>query len=511
MAQLERAMDQVNLRLEHVRLLACTHAHSDHWGQAAPIVDRAGCEFWMHPNHEHATRTVEDPQAALARRLEVGAPERRPGGRSGALRRAVRRSMPSGVARVIEPDRPLVDGVGDRDRPRRVDCARDARTRAVARLPVPARAPAADLRRPRARADLAVLRLRLDPRPGGGVPGLARCRRRARRAVGAVGARPAVRRRPRPHRGQPPARRRAARAPRSARWPPAPGPRSRLPPRSTASRMSEANAHWFLQETLCYLRHLEARAARREPEREGETGVRPGAATLTRSCQGCYRPPCASMRFSPARTSRSSRSSSSRPRPRGRASRCELRSRPCGHWSRTSPRSPTAPAARPATGPSRSPSGSSRTWGSRRWPTSAAWAPAARSCTRSSTASRPRGSRTCWRCGATRPAARPSGAPTPSGLRYSTELAALIRDRLRRSASAAACFPEVHPEAPDLAHDLRFLREKIDSGVSFLITQPVPRQRALLPLRRRGAGAPGSRSRSSPGSCRSPTPARSRR
>src|SRR6185437_7526201 len=30
LAQLERAMDQVNLRLEHVRLLACTHAHSDH-------------------------------------------------------------------------------------------------------------------------------------------------------------------------------------------------------------------------------------------------------------------------------------------------------------------------------------------------------------------------------------------------------------------------------------------------------------------------------------------------
>jgi glyoxylase-like metal-dependent hydrolase (beta-lactamase superfamily II) len=31
MAQLERAMDQVNLRPELVRLVACTHAHSDHW------------------------------------------------------------------------------------------------------------------------------------------------------------------------------------------------------------------------------------------------------------------------------------------------------------------------------------------------------------------------------------------------------------------------------------------------------------------------------------------------
>ena len=35
----------------------------------------------------------------------------------------------------------------------------------------------------------------------------------------------------------------------------------------------------------------------------------------------------------------------------------------------------------------------------------------------------------------------------------------------------AACFPEVHPEAPDLDHDLRFLKEKIAAGATFLITQ----------------------------------------
>jgi glyoxylase-like metal-dependent hydrolase (beta-lactamase superfamily II) len=110
LAQLERALDQVNLRLEHVRLLACTHAHSDHWGQAAPVVERAGCEFWMHPNHEHGTRGVDDPGAALARRLEVG---RQSGVPEPALTEyaARAREMPSGVARVIEPDRALVDGV----------------------------------------------------------------------------------------------------------------------------------------------------------------------------------------------------------------------------------------------------------------------------------------------------------------------------------------------------------------------------------------------------------------
>jgi methylenetetrahydrofolate reductase (NADPH) len=60
--------------------------------------------------------------------------------------------------------------------------------------------------------------------------------------------------------------------------------------------------------------------------------------------------------------------------------------------------------------------------------------------------------------------------PHPGGLLYSTELAALISDGYP-FAVGAACFPEVHPEAPDMAHDLRFLKEKVKSGASFLITQ----------------------------------------
>jgi methylenetetrahydrofolate reductase (NADPH) len=35
----------------------------------------------------------------------------------------------------------------------------------------------------------------------------------------------------------------------------------------------------------------------------------------------------------------------------------------------------------------------------------------------------------------------------------------------------AACHPEVHPQARDLASDLRFLKQKVDNGVSFLVTQ----------------------------------------
>jgi glyoxylase-like metal-dependent hydrolase (beta-lactamase superfamily II) len=110
MHQLERALEQVNLRVEHVRLLAITHAHIDHWGQAAPVLDRAGCELWMHPNHEHATRTAGDPDELLARRMEIG---RQSGVPEDALQRAAERlrDAPSGIARVVEPDRDLVPGV----------------------------------------------------------------------------------------------------------------------------------------------------------------------------------------------------------------------------------------------------------------------------------------------------------------------------------------------------------------------------------------------------------------
>src|SRR5215211_1666965 len=62
---------------------------------------------------------------------------------------------------------------------------------------------------------------------------------------------------------------------------------------------------------------------------------------------------------------------------------------------------------------------------------------------------------------------------TPGGLKYSTELIELIEliASEYQFAIGAASFPEVHPEAADLDHDLRFAREKVEAGASFLITQ----------------------------------------
>jgi methylenetetrahydrofolate reductase (NADPH) len=38
-------------------------------------------------------------------------------------------------------------------------------------------------------------------------------------------------------------------------------------------------------------------------------------------------------------------------------------------------------------------------------------------------------------------------------------------------ALGGACFPEVHPEAPDLATDLAYLKQKVEAGATFLTTQ----------------------------------------
>jgi methylenetetrahydrofolate reductase (NADPH) len=60
--------------------------------------------------------------------------------------------------------------------------------------------------------------------------------------------------------------------------------------------------------------------------------------------------------------------------------------------------------------------------------------------------------------------------PHPEGLEHSVDLIALIRSRYEFSVGAT-CFPEVHPEAPDLDHDLRYLKRKVEAGATFLITQ----------------------------------------
>jgi methylenetetrahydrofolate reductase (NADPH) len=56
------------------------------------------------------------------------------------------------------------------------------------------------------------------------------------------------------------------------------------------------------------------------------------------------------------------------------------------------------------------------------------------------------------------------------GLGSAAELAAFIGNGWDFTVGGA-CFPEVHPEAPDLDTDLDYLKTKVEAGASFLITQ----------------------------------------
>ena len=107
MAHLERALDQAGLKVEHVRLIVCTHAHVDHCGQAPPIAERARCEVWMH--HDHAHHTDDDLEEALKRRVVVA---HQSGVPAEAVQRWIerRRGQGTGQAGALRIDRELSEG-----------------------------------------------------------------------------------------------------------------------------------------------------------------------------------------------------------------------------------------------------------------------------------------------------------------------------------------------------------------------------------------------------------------
>ncbi len=68
------------------------------------------------------------------------------------------------------------------------------------------------------------------------------------------------------------------------------------------------------------------------------------------------------------------------------------------------------------------------------------------------------------------PAGQEQWTKTEGGLEYSRELVELIRGDYRFAIGAAA-FPETHIDATSPEDDLRHLKEKVDAGADFLITQ----------------------------------------
>ncbi len=107
--QLEDALAQVGFGLADVDLVVCTHAHTDHYGLAGPIVDAAGCDLWMHPAWGHVRRLVEDPDGAFDHRIEIA----RQGGvpQVGLEMYEKRRGANTGIVRLVEPAVDLLPGV----------------------------------------------------------------------------------------------------------------------------------------------------------------------------------------------------------------------------------------------------------------------------------------------------------------------------------------------------------------------------------------------------------------
>jgi methylenetetrahydrofolate reductase (NADPH) len=68
------------------------------------------------------------------------------------------------------------------------------------------------------------------------------------------------------------------------------------------------------------------------------------------------------------------------------------------------------------------------------------------------------------------PAGQEEWVQTEGGLEYSRELVELIRGDYP-FAIGAACFPETHIHATSAEDDLYYLKEKVDAGAQFLITQ----------------------------------------
>jgi glyoxylase-like metal-dependent hydrolase (beta-lactamase superfamily II) len=105
----EEALGRAGWRPADVSLLVCTHCHGDHYGLAAQVVDAAGCELWLHPDHGHLTAWREDIAGLAAYRRERG---RRAGAPGSALGWCADVSEEGpGVAGTVYPDRALVDGV----------------------------------------------------------------------------------------------------------------------------------------------------------------------------------------------------------------------------------------------------------------------------------------------------------------------------------------------------------------------------------------------------------------
>lgn len=109
--QLDLALAGTGFGLEDVGLVVCTHSHVDHYGLAAPIVEAAGCELWMHPAWEHVRPLADDPAASLEQRIEVARQSGVPPAALARYRESREGEEETGIEAIAVPDRDLLPGI----------------------------------------------------------------------------------------------------------------------------------------------------------------------------------------------------------------------------------------------------------------------------------------------------------------------------------------------------------------------------------------------------------------
>jgi len=80
-------------------------------------------------------------------------------------------------------------------------------------------------------------------------------------------------------------------------------------------------------------------------------------------------------------------------------------------------------------------------------------------------------------------------APVDPQLTHGSDLVSLVRKSGYRFGIGAACSAEKHPESPDVEHELRYMKLKVESGADFLITQLFFDNRFYFDLVRRARNA----------------------
>lgn len=105
---LARALDLADVEAGAIELLVCTHAHADHYGLAAEVIERCGCPLGLAPGPTASAEVLRDPLVPLAHRLDLA---RRAGVPASLRAAAASHPGDDGLHRRPEPDLVLAEGV----------------------------------------------------------------------------------------------------------------------------------------------------------------------------------------------------------------------------------------------------------------------------------------------------------------------------------------------------------------------------------------------------------------